>query len=209
MKQESRNLEKIISALALITIGVCLILWADKITKWFAIGLGVFALVVAAARAVKYFKAKPSQHTSGNLFSIVLVAVVGLLLVSRADFVKEAISFVVGVYIILSCSVQLVILSSLRRQSAATSRAFVWAIIGIIVGILCIIGKFIVPDALTTIAGIALVVYGVVYLLGLITIQKVIKTAKPKSSQKKIAEADIVKEAKEAEVVKPSPKTKK
>lgn len=207
MKQESSNLERIIGALALLAIGVCFVVWADKITDWLSVALGVLALITAIVRAIKFFKAKPSQHASASLFSVILVAAVGLLLVSRADFVKEAISFIVGIYIILSSSVQIAVLSSLRHRGPAASRSFVYAILGIVIGILCVIGKFIVPDALAVLTGVSLIVYSIIYLLGLFTIQKVVKTAK--SNQKKITEATIVKEAKEAEVVKPSQSKKK
>ena len=209
MKQESSNLEKIVSALALIVVGVCFVVWADKVTEWIAIALGVLALAAAAVRAVKFFKTEPEKRTTTSLFGVILIGAVGVLLVSRADFVKDAISFIIGVYIILSCSIQLMSISALRHKTKLLLGSYTWPVIGVIIGILCVTGQFIVPDALATVTGVALIIYGVVYLLGLITIEKAVKTTKVKTGQKKIAEAVIVKEAKEAEVVKPSHKTKK
>ncbi|MBR3594708.1 DUF308 domain-containing protein [Candidatus Saccharibacteria bacterium] len=209
MKQESSNLEKIVSAFALIAVGVCFVVWADKVTEWIAIALGVLALVAATIHAVKFFKTEPEKRTTTGLFSIILVAAVGVLLVSRADFVKDAISFIIGVYIILSCAIQMMSISALRHRTKLLLGSYTWPVIGIIIGVLCVTGRFIVPDALATLTGVALIFYGVVYLLGLVTIEKAMKTTKAKASQKKIAEATIVKEAKEAEVVKPSHKTKK
>ena len=209
MKQESPNLEKIVSVLALLAVGVCFIVWADKVTDWIVTTLGVLALIVAGVRIIKFLKFEPNDRTSIGLFSIILIAAGGILLVSRADFVKDAISFIIGVYIVLSCSIQLMSLTNLQRHNVPVSRSFIWPIIGIIIGVLCITGRFIVPDALATLTGIALVVYSVVYLLGLVTIKKSVKVSKTKTSQKKIAEAVIVKDAKEAEVVKPSHSKKK
>lgn len=210
MKQESSNLEKVASAVALLAVGVCFVVWSDKVTEWIAVALGVLALIAAAVRAIKFFRAKPEERTTMGLFGVIFLAAVGVLLVSRADFIKEAISFIIGLYIVLSCSVQLLNLSALRRKNIALTGSFTWYIIGIIIGILCITGQFIVPDALATLTGIALIIYGIVYLLGLVTVQKVVKTASHQTAHNEIAEAVIVKEAKEAEVKeKPSKKSKK
>ena len=205
MKQESSNLEKIVSAVALAVVGICFVVWADKVTEWIAIALGALALIVAIVRAVRFFRLNPEQRTTTDLFSVILIAAVGVLLVSRANFVKEAISFIIGVYIVLSCSVQLMILSGLRRHGIMVSRAC--PIVGVMIGILCITGQFIIPDALAVVTGVALIIYGVVYIIGLVIIQKA--TNKAKASQKKIVEATVVKEAKEAELTNSSPKTKK
>jgi len=199
MKQESSNLEKVVSALALFAVGVCLVVWADKVTEWIMMTLGVLALVAAAVHTVKYVRTKPEERTVTGLCGIVLVGALGVMLVSRADFIKEAISFVIGVYIILSCLLQLM---------AASGRSRVWPVIGVIIGVMCVMGKFIVPNALATITGVALMVYGVVYLLGLFAMEKAVSATKPKADQKKIVEAVIVKEAK-AEDTKSSHKTKK
>ncbi|MBQ1528461.1 DUF308 domain-containing protein, partial [Candidatus Saccharibacteria bacterium] len=173
MKQESSKFEKVAGALALLAVGVCFVVWADKVTEWIAIALGVLALLAAAIHTIKFFKTSPDKRTSVSLCGIILAAAVGILLISRADFVKEAISFVVGLYIILSCSIQLMTVSALRHTTKLYLGSYAWPALGILIGILCITGQFIVPDALATVTGIALIVYGVVYLLGLFTIEKV------------------------------------
>lgn len=199
MKQETSILEKIVSALALLIVGVCLVVWADKVTEWIAIALGVMSLITATVHAAKYLQAKPGNRTPFSLFIVVILAAVGVMLVSRADFIKEAISFIIGIYIIFSCAAQLMALSALRRQNIAT-KSYFWPVAGIIIGIFCITGKFIVPDALATITGIALIIYSIVYLAGLVTIGRIIKAEASKTPKKKIAGAVIVKEAEEAEV---------
>ena len=210
MKQETSNLEKIVSAIALLAIGVCFVVWADKVTEWIALVLGILALLAAATRTIIFCKTKPEVRTNMSLLGIILLATVGILLVFRADFIKNAISFIIGLYIIFSCSIQLMSLSSLRRKIEAPASSLAWPIIGIIIGFLCITGQFIVPDALATLTGIALIIYGIVYLLGLVTVRKVVKTTAAKTARKEITEAVIVKEAKEAEVKeKPSKKSKK
>lgn len=210
MKQESSNLEKIVSALALLAVGVCFVVWSDKVTEWIAIALGILALVAAAARAFKFYKTKPTERTTAGLFGVIITASVGILLVTRADLAKEAISFIVGVYIILSCATQMFVVSGFRKVSGALVGSYFWPLIGLVVGAFCITGQFVVPDALATITGIALIIYSVVYLVSLLSLKKAERTYAAKTSHKEIAEAVIVKEAKEAEVKeKPSKKSKK
>lgn len=211
MKQESSNLEKIVSALALLAVGVCFVVWADKVTEWIAIALGVLALVAAAVRAFRFYKTKPNERTTSGLFGIIVVAAVGLLLVTRADLAKDAISFIVGVYIVLSCATQLFIVSGFRKTSGLLLGSYLWPMIGLFVGIFCITGQFVVPDALATVTGIALIIYAVVYLISLGSLQKAEKTYAAKASHKEITEAVIVKEAKTSHKSehKSEPKSKK
>ena len=208
MKQESSNLEKVVSAFALLAVGVCFVVWADKVTEWIAIALGVLALIAACVHAAKFFKTKPEDRTTSGLLGVILFAAIGILLVSRADFVKGAISFIIGIYIILSCSLQLMSFSGLRRATGIRSRFVVWPIIGVVIGILCITGQFIIPDALATLTGVALIIYAIVYLFGLFSIEKTAKESIKKVERKQIAEAVIVKESKATEA-KVKPKSKK
>ena len=204
MKQSS-NLEKILSAVALLIVGACLVIWSDKVTKWIAIALGVISLIVAAVRVAKYLQASPENRPLFGLFGIVPLTVIGIVLVTKADFVKEAISFIVGFYIVFSCMTQLMTLSALRRRDVPT-KSYFWPVVGVIIGILCIVGRFIVPNALVAVAGIALIVYAVVYLIGLGMMNNIIKEAKPRPSHKEVVETSTIQEA---EIIKkPAKKTK-
>jgi uncharacterized membrane protein HdeD (DUF308 family) len=198
MNKES-SLDKIVSSVALICVGVCFVVWADKVTEWIAILFGVISLIYACARAIKFFKTNPEKRTTLPLFYIILSATVGILLVSRANFIKEAISFVVGVYIILTCSTQLLGISTARHKSGLLVGSYLWPMLGIFVGILCITGQFIIPDELARLTGVALIIYGIVYLTGFAVFKSATKKA-GKTEHLKIEEAVIVKEAHEAEV---------
>jgi len=198
MNKES-SLDKIVSSIALLCVGVCFVVWADKVTEWIAILFGVISLVYAIVRAIKFFKTDPEKRTTLPLFYIILSATAGILLVSRANFIKEAISFVVGVYIILTCSVQLLGISTARHKSGLLLGSYLWPMLGIIVGILCITGQFIIPDELARLTGIALIIYAIVYLTGFTVFKTAIKKT-DKTERLKIEEAVIVKDVQEAEV---------
>ena len=191
MEKISSKPEKVITSVVLLFIGICFIVWADKITDWLATLFGVLALIYAFIKTIKYAKASPEERTALPLFYIIIFAAVGITLVSHADFIKEVISFAIGIYIIMTCSVQLLGISKLHR-----TKSLIWPIIGIIVGILCITGRFIVPNEIARLIGIALIIYAIVYLTGVVTIESAVKKSNKKDEYKGIEEAVIIKEAK-------------
>lgn len=197
MENSSSKLEKTVTSIALLCVGVCFVVWADKVTEWIAILFGVIALVYALVRFIKFIKTEPEKRTTLPLFYIILSAAAGVLLVSRANFIKEAISFVVGIYIILTCSIQLLGISGLRRRMGVLVGSLAWPVIGIVVGILCITGQFIIPDELARLTGVVLIIYAIVYLTGLFVVESAVKKSKNNHEYKKIEEAVIVKEEKD------------
>ena len=216
MKKES-SLDKIASSVALLCVGVCFVVWADQVTEWIAILLGVIALIYAIVKFTIFVKTAPEKRTSLSLFYAILSACIGILLVSRAGFIKEAISFIIGIYIIWTCSFQLLTISNLRRKTGLLVGSYLWSIIGIIVGILCVSGQFIIPNELARLTGIALIIYAIVYLTGFSIFRAGVKKGSSSKERVKIEEAVIVREAKEAETVEtkdpkshtPSKKSKK
>lgn len=192
MEKSSSKPEKIVTSIALLFVGICFIVWADKITDWIATLFGILALFYAFVKTIKFVKTEPEKRTTLPLIYIVLSAAVGIMLVSHADFIKEVISFAVGIYIILTCSVQLLGMSKVSHRNGS----LVWPIIGIVVGVLCITGHFIIPNEIARIIGIALIIYAIVYLTGTLSIESTTKKSGKKHDYKKIEEAVIVKEAK-------------
>ncbi|MBR3319309.1 DUF308 domain-containing protein [Candidatus Saccharibacteria bacterium] len=197
------SIDKTVSSIALLCVGICLVVWADKVTDWISILFGTILLVHAIIKFITFIKITPEKRTTLSLFYIILAACAGILLVSRADFIKEAISFIIGIYIILTCSVQLLSISTMRRKTGLAIGSYLWPAIGIIIGLLCISGQFIVPNELARLTGIALIVYAVVYLAGFAVFKKEVKKSTSRQEHAQIKEANIVREAKEAEIVKP------
>ncbi|MBQ6320824.1 DUF308 domain-containing protein [Candidatus Saccharibacteria bacterium] len=192
--EESSKLDKIVSSFALLGVGVCFIVWADEVTDWIALLLGALALIYAVLNFIKFLRGGPLGRTTLRLFYIILSFAVGMLLVSRASFIKEAISFVIGIYIILTSSVQLLNLSDIRRALGTKVGTYVWSVLGIIVGILCVTGQFVIPNELARLTGVVMVIYAITYLAGFFTCEK---------SEAKVRERDT-KRIREGEVVEKS-----
>ena len=193
MEKES-SLDKIVSSIALLCVGICFIVWADQVTEWIAIIFGAIAIFYSLAKFIKFFKTTPEKRTILSLFYIILSAATGVLLVSRAGFIKEAISFVIGIYIILTCSAQLLKISTLRYKTGLKLGSYLWPAIGVFIGMLCISGQFIIPNELARLTGAALVIYAIVYLTGF-AVLKTEKKQNKKTEHLQIEEAIIVKEA--------------
>ena len=185
--------DRFVSAFALFCIGICCIIWAEQVIDAIVVVLGVVALVFAATNLIKFLRAAPGSRTTLSLFVVLMSFVFGLMLVFRTSLVKDAISFFVGLYIILTSAVNLMDLLSLSRRVSLNPSAFLWPVLGLLVGFLCVSGQFVVPDQLARLTGFVLVIYSVVTIFGLLSVSSFLKTA----------------EIQEAVVVEPSSKSSK
>ncbi|MBQ7802596.1 DUF308 domain-containing protein [Candidatus Saccharibacteria bacterium] len=188
-KSSNNNTDKVISSVALCAVGICFVVWADEVTEWLAVFLGVVALIYALVGLFRFLRADPEVRTTLSLFYVILSFAAGILLVSRASFIKEAISFIIGIYIILTSSVQLLNLTDARRKLGVKFGSVLWPAIGIVVGLLCVTGQFIIPNELARLTGIVMIIYSIVYITGILSAKVVEKEVDP---TRRIKEGEIV-----------------
>ncbi len=93
----------IILYVCMFIVGICLLVWADKVTNFVSIVLGSLAILYGVGIFVSYFK-NNYRSFSDNLYFVysIVIAILGFVMVFRVDFLKELISFIIGIYIILS-----------------------------------------------------------------------------------------------------------
>ncbi len=169
-----KNLSEILLNAISITLGICLFLWAEKVTNVVSICLGCLAIIYSLITIYNYFKSdnRITVDTLRFIWSIV-VLVVGFILIFRVDFLKELISFIVGVYIVLNSLLQLQEILIIKRDSEdKLQNPIILSLIQMLIGVLCIVGKFIVPDIIIKFIGIMLVIYGVINIVNTIIIKK-------------------------------------
>ncbi len=172
MKKE--NVAELLMLLCTLILGVCLTLWADKVTTAISILLGCVAVFYGIAAFVSYLgdKEKIMADRMQFIFGIV-VLVIGFVLIFRADYLKELVSFIIGIYIVLSSILKLKDCFDLKKElKIKMTGAMVLSIIGIIIGIMCIVGKFIITDMIVKYIGIMLIIYAVISLIELILIRR-------------------------------------
>lgn len=184
-KVEIKSTKKFAMPVALnvimLALGICLLIWADKVTKLISIAIGAMFLLYAFYNFISY--AKIEKHSNSDvtkLISGVILSIAGAFLIIQNDFLKEALSIVVGLFILIE--------SLFRMQDALQSKAYnpnyknslTLAVIGVICGALCLFGKIIVPDLMVQALGIILIIFAFVDMTGGVMVTKSAKKVSSK-----------------------------
>lgn len=171
---DKKKISNILFNLVVLVVGICLILWADKVTNVVSIALGCLICLYGIISIVSYFKVKDKvfNDTVHFVFGI-FVLVLGFVLIFRVNFLKELISFIVGIYITLASIIKLYdyMVTKKKTEKKLTS-SLVLSLVGLLVGILCIVGKFLLPDIILVFIGYMLVVYSLVDTANMIILGK-------------------------------------
>ena len=151
----------IIIDVLMLALGISLLIWAGTITNIISMTIGVIFMLYAAYNFIAYFRIKEKRPRDvPMLITAIALLVAGIFLFTQTDFIKESISFIVGIFIILE--------SMLRMQDALIFRKshpdsykvpFILAFIGLICGVLCILGKILIPDIMFQMLGAMLVIF--------------------------------------------------
>lgn len=160
--------------LCVLILGVCLTVWADKVTTLVSILLGILAIIYGISAFVSYFKNQDKIMNDRMQFIFgIVVLVIGFTLIFKVEFLKGLISFIVGIYILLSSCLRLKECLDVKKNlKVKMTSAIVLSILGIIIGMLCIAGKFLVPDVIVTYVGIMLIIYSVISFIELIIVKR-------------------------------------
>ena len=186
------QISDIIGSLFITIFGICLVAWADSITKLLSIAIGTIFVLFGAVRIISYYKNREFCSPFDLIFAIILL-VIGGVLIFRASFLKEMISFIVGIYIVLaSINGFINALSFYKVSGHKMSKPMIMYGICIVIGILCILGKFILPDIILQFIGILMTVFGVMSIVSSLLVgnEKIDK----KEDKKQIIEIKEVKE---------------
>lgn len=162
------RLNEILVSICLFIIGLCIFLWADKVTNTFSFVIGGVLLGYSIINGITYFKNKETNTIL--ILSTVLLLVMGLVLILRPSIISEIISFVVGIYILLSSISNLNIVLN-NKHSKKYHLNLILSIIGIILGVLCILGKILVPNLMLRYLGLMLMIYSIIDILGIKSIK--------------------------------------
>ena len=150
--------------------GVCLIIYADKVTSALSIMIGVALIVMGLINAVSYFK---ETKSSASLILGTVEMAIGIFLIVKSSFLKEFISFIIGVYILLSSISKLVEAIDIQKETGISQkRSILLSAVGMGIAILCGIGKLIVPDMFLKLIGLLILLYGVINIVNLFILNK-------------------------------------
>jgi uncharacterized membrane protein HdeD (DUF308 family) len=162
----------------LLALGICLLIWADQVTSFISIAIGVTFAVYAFYNFIAW--ARVENRTASDtpkLITAIALGIAGGFLIIQNGFIKEVISIIVGVFLLIE--------SIFRMQDAINSKKFnpnyknalTLAVIGVVCGALCVFGKLIIPNLMIQILGVLLIIFAFVDMTGGIMVGKSAKTA--------------------------------
>ena len=184
-KTSKTNLALSFGDAVMLVLGVCLLIWADKVTSFISIAFGIMMLIYAAYTIIDCLRTK--QNSSSKIITAIALCIAGLFLIIQNSFLKELVSAIIGIFI--------VIIGIVKLQNAIHSKPYnpkyltplILALIEILCGVLCITGRFIVPDLILQFLGVLLIISSLFDIIGSIMIYKA-----PKGVEKEAIEAEIV-----------------
>ena len=167
-------LSEALMLMCVLILGVCLTIWADKVTTLVSILLGCLAVIYGISAFISYFNNQDRiVHDRMQFIFGIVVLVIGFVLIFKVDFLKELVSFVIGIYITLSSILRLQECINVGKNlKVKMTGAIVLSILGIIIGVLCVAGKFLFPDVIVKFIGIMLIVYSVISFIELIIVKR-------------------------------------
>ena len=130
-----------------------------------SIVLGILLLLVASYYVIDYFRDNKREDADGEiskLIAAVFLAIVGLFFISNANFIKDFISIVIGAGLAISGLSGLHDALDLKKSNPNEyKKPLIFAILSVIFGTLCILGKLVVPDLMLTILGVMMMFFSI------------------------------------------------
>lgn len=162
----------------LLALGVCLLIWADKVTSFISIAIGVLFLVYAVYNFIAWYRVENrNMGDNAKLITAIALGVSGAFLIIEKDFLKELISIVLGIFLLIESIFRLQDALNSKKFNPNYKNALILAIIGVVCGALCIFGKIIVPDLVVQVIGVLLIVFAVSDMTGGIMIKQSYKSS--------------------------------
>ena len=188
------------SMAAMILLGLAFVLvpgFMIGIMRW---GIAVILILAGAALIAR-------DMQSGRIFSIFSTSLMGVFLVLMGIIVAiypetlNIITIAFGVYMILNSFMQISLASRIRGAGNAYNVALVTNLIGLICGVIMIVRPGDSNEAIVTIAGILLIVYGISGLIDTFILKSKIDNVKKTVKETKKTAKRLVEDIKEAEIV--------
>ncbi|MBP5656823.1 DUF308 domain-containing protein [Candidatus Saccharibacteria bacterium] len=177
-KATSNSSSKTFLAPALIDIimlilGISLLIWADKIVNGISMAIGGLFILYAAYNFIAFYRSDKKASDSTKLIAGIAMVIAGIFLITQTSFIKDIISFVVGIFIIFESMIRLQDSLKLRKLNKDAAKIpLISSCISLICGVLCIMGKILIPDIFLQILGVMLIIFSFADIFGLFTVHK-------------------------------------
>ena len=156
-----KKIGDILLSLLIFALGVCLLFWPGSVIQVTSILLGSIFVLYGIISVIRYIKDDPKSVM--NLVSGILSIVVGVVLLLRPTIIAETMSFIIGILIVIMCIGS--IANALEVKGASYKISIGLAIAGIVVGVLCVIGKILLPNIILELIGVLLIIFSVISII--------------------------------------------
>ena len=157
----------------LLALGIALLIWADKVVNSISIAIGSLFILYAVYNFIAYFRSEKKATDTTKLIAGIAMIIAGGFLIVQTNFIKEIISFIVGIFIIFESMIKLQDSLKLCKTNKEVAKTpLVLSVISLACGILFIFGKILIPDIFLQILGVMLIVFSFADICGLLTIRK-------------------------------------
>ena len=159
-----KKIEDILLSVLLLALGVCLLFWPGNVIKVTSILLGSIFLLYGIVLVIRYVREEPKSAM--NLVSGIISIVIGVVLYLRPTIISEIFSFIIGILIIIMCIGSIANSLEFKKDNYKISVGL--AIAGIVIGILCVLGKILIPNIILEFVGVLLIIFSVVNIINAI-----------------------------------------
>lgn len=157
----------------MLVLGITLLIWADKVVNGISIVIGSIFILYATYNFIAYFRSDKKSADIAKLIAGIAMVIAGGFLIVQTNFIKEIISFIVGIFIIFESMVKLQDSLKLRKiNKEAAKMPLILATVSLVCGVLCIFGKILIPDVFLQILGVMLIIFSFADISGLLSIRK-------------------------------------
>lgn len=157
----------------MLVLGITLLIWADKVVNGISIVIGSIFILYATYNFIAYFRSDKKSADIAKLIAGIAMVIAGGFLIMQTNFIKEIISFIVGIFIIFESMVKLQDSLKLRKiNKEAAKMPLILSAVSLACGVLCIFGKILIPDIFLQILGVMLIIFSFADICGLLTIRK-------------------------------------
>ena len=173
-KGESKKyIAPVLADIIMLILGITLLIWADKVVNGISMAIGGLFILYAVYNFIAFLRAEKRSSETTKLVAGLAMVIAGIFLITQTGFIKELISFVVGIFIIIASMFRLQDSFKLRKiNKEAAKLPLISSAISLLCGVLCILGKLLIPDIFLQILGVMLIIFSFSDISGLLTIRK-------------------------------------
>lgn len=163
----------IVVSIIMFGIGLFLLMYGQATLDTIVVVLGVSLILYGVFNIGTYFRYRLANNPITNLVYGVISTIFGIVLVIDPGVISRIIAFIVGA-IILFISIPSLI-DGIKNKDKVNTISIGLSIAGIVIGVLCLIGKLLPTEILCKFLGLMLIIYSIVNFINTVLLNQGLK----------------------------------